>query len=700
MSATATMSGSFLKIDTISGSEVLLKGSDTCLRFETLSPVLGGVECGNLDFRKSSIAPATVGGVKGEVEGYRSLHPGIEVVREIFRAGDDSFVAIRMGVKNRGGDAFNLGAMIPLCARGIKNVWVNDAAYKDWCVYRMSRQKNDIPGVYRPGVNDNDMVEARVDGAEIKAGMGVSDKDAAAAVKPGAIKSEPGVCIMDDRNPEGQGLFIASLCQSEHLSRVVISGNDEAVDLEKLMVLCELDGVELAPGAERYCHWIIIAETADVREMVARHGVMIGTEMGFEKPNRPAPAVYCSWYFYGSGFTEDDLAENLADLARRPIPFDALLIDHGWMDNFGTWNSNSLFPSGMAEAAGKIRAAGYTPGIWTCPFVLTPDSPILEKYPMLVARDAEGKPVIFPHSEGEKWILDPTVPEAEEYLTEMFTRFKSWGFLCHKLDFLRAVINAPSIQFHDRTMTRAQAYRRGMGIIKNAVGEEGYVLACGGLFEGTIGVADGIRIGSDVKGRWKEPAGAKTHYSSLGYLVRIKQNLYRNYMNDFWHTDPDALQLRRRKGPFRGQLEFEHLADGSLTDDEAFTCVVSQYLGGGLVCFSERMVELDDDRLALLRHVIPATGKPAKILDYKKKVCPETFITTVTAEADGLGMWYNLTLCNWADEKVKRSVNLSAIPESAGKKFALFEFATQKFLGLMDGEGTVEINVPAHGSRV
>lgn len=692
-----------LKLELGERGELTVSGTAFTLQAKVLPPRFKGeVKNGtrSLSFDLSKQQTTDVAGLKGNTDTYRCKTEKYTLELDLFYSNDCKFDAIRLRLINTGDKTFNLASLYPLDASEKNSLIVGGTTRENWRVLRMSRHKNDVPGIFRPGVEDIDFEQAGIDGAEIKAGRGVSAEAAAKAANSSSIKSEPLVSIKNDQDEKLPAFCVAVLGQTEHLSNIFMSPGIDENQPEYFSVEYEFDGIQIKPGESRLTHWTIFAANDSEQEILDWHTGLLEKINGCTRPNPNPPSIYCSWYFYGYDFTQADLDENLAELRKRPIPIDYFLIDHGWMDNFGTWNANSRFPDGMEKAAEKINNAGYIPGIWTCPFVLLPESPILEKWPDLVAVNEDDEPCVFLHSAGDKYVLDPTSPHAEEYLTEMYKRFESWGYHCHKLDFLRAIINCMDIRFHDRSVTRAQAYRIGLSIIRRAIGPDSYLLACGGLFEGSIGWADGLRIGSDVKGRWSEDSANRVKAARNGQLVRIKQNIFRNHTNRFWHTDPDALQLRRRKGPFRGNVAFEHLADGSFSDDEAFTCVVNQYLGGGMICFSERMVEFDDDRLALLRHLIPAASFPAKIIDWGTRVCPTRFLTKVTPRAEELDAWHTLTVCNWEDAESKEEISLECLNITQYTKLAVFEFATQSFLGVFQSNDKLSVSVPAHGSRV
>ncbi|MEX0775104.1 MAG: glycoside hydrolase family 36 protein [Phycisphaeraceae bacterium] len=760
----------------------IITGDQLDIKATTPAPVIQGQSLPQPQFTTLGAAPGALAGLAGTLITQTAQLDSILLLRKWFQSDDGQVLGLRLKLSNTGPEPLTLHSLPLLQADGPKSVLVGGLSLEDWQILRMSRHKNDVPGMFRLGdqaPHDVDLKHARIDGAEFRAGMGVPSSAALAGGSlPGAshvvvcanlhprkhttIVAEPCICISprkprNPRKPQNSQnaqqaqrsslpstgtrniLFLGMLGQTEHLSRIILRASDEPVQLDRLSVEAEFDDVILPPGQSRHTHWLIVTTGTHEQALLESFADMLAAEMGLETgdqnakcevrstkseyevrstkcevrsqkssvtrnptfeirhPKFPPPTIFCSWYFYGRDFTQADLHENMATLRDKPIPFDAFVIDNGWMDNFGEWNHHAeRFSQGMPAAAEAIRAAGRVPGIWTCPFVLSPESEVVRRHPRLVLRDADGKPCTFPYKEPEyavdMYVLDTTAPEAEAYLREVYRRLESWDFHYHKLDFLRSIIVPLRPRFHDRTATRAQAYRRGLAIIRDAIGPDSYLLVCGGLFEGSAGLADGVRVGSDVKGRWYEPDG------SISYLTRIKQNVFRSYTNRLWHTDPDALQIRRRCGPFRGQSGYAHLSDGSLNDDEAFTCVVNQYIGGGLVCLTERVAELSDDRRRLFRHVIPPITPPAKILDIDRPTCPTLFLTQVTPRWADLAPWWTLAVCNWEDTAVMREVELPAL--DTHEPLAVFELATQQWLGVHRCGQALRIEVPAHGTRV
>jgi hypothetical protein len=451
----------------------------------------------------------------------------------------------------------------------------------------------------------------------------------------------------------------------------------------------------LKPGAEFSTHELTVRSGESLRELLDWHVEAVAALYQVPAPPAKKPVVFCSWYFYGKDIRQEDVVENLEALRRKPVPFDVFQIDHGWMDIFGDWRANASFPGGLDLLAGMIRDAGYTPGIWTAPFVLHPDSQTLRQHPDLILKNSSGSPCIFKCEAGDCHVLDPYSPNAEAYLNELFQRLKSSGFLYHKLDFVRAVILNHDVRYADPTKNRAQAYRHGVSMIRRALGDDAYFEICGGLYEGSAGLADAVRSGCDVRGHWEN-----NPTRIYGYQVRIKQNIFRNHYNRLWHSDPDALQLRRRTTPFRGNEKGRHLAMGTFTDEEAFSTVVNQFLGGGLVCMAERLADLDDDRRQLYRLAVPQYAPPAIPLEPElAQACPERFLTNFNRPENGLGPWQILTLANWGDQAKVHELRLDTLGKTAART-AIFEFREQLFLGVFTAAATLKITVPAHGCRV
>ena len=328
--------------------------------------------------------------------------------------------------------------------------------------------------------------------------------------------------------------------------------------------------------------------------------------------------MWCSWYYCGPHYSEVDFHDDLAYLAGDRLPFEVVLIDESWDMPGGDWQGNDRWPSGMRDAAERIRALGYRPGIWTCPYLAKAESNLAVERPEWLLRLRDGSLVIFPMN-GPNYVLDPTIPGVCDWIEALYRRLtEDWAIPYHKLDFMRAVFMHRDAAFYDRSATRLEAYRRGLEAVRRGIGPDAYLSVCGGHFGGSLGLADSQRSGSDVTAMWDNPPA----------LPKLKQNILRTWMSRLWHTDPDAMMVRRRSEPL-DVPSHARLSLGLFTDDEARTIAVNQYVGGGLVCFTEKFGELDADRKALYRHVVPSVNAPSRALDYFAPRCPSVLRTFV-----------------------------------------------------------------------
>ncbi len=559
---------------------------------------------------------------------------------------------------------------------------------------KQARQKNDIPGSFNLAVNDSNLKDASFMSMNTEAGAGINFNEQASESCCPDIYSEPFLYVKNNREKNASGLLIGAFGQKKQLCDVVVKSDHSRKKFERFDVIVNFDGILLNPNSVVESEWILFIQDDNCWSAMDIYYGSLAEYYKVPLPPGPEPSIYCSWYFYGSSLTEEDLDENLEFLKMNPVPFDVFLLDLGWFNDMGLWEPNNKWPSGMAAAADKIKKAGYKPGIWTSPFVVMADSPIIQDHPELVAKDLNGDPVKFGFRDAPAYAIDPTCSFAEEYLTNLFTKLKNWGYNYHKLDFLRSVEQDDSIRFYDKTATRAQAYVRGMSIINNSVGNDGYIIACGGLFEASAGLVHAVRSGSDVRGEWYDQGVNKS-----SYVNRIKQNVFRNPHNRLWHTDPDALMIRVNDQPWKNSLaHHHHLSAGSLTDEEAFTTVVNQFLGDGIVCFSERLKSVQPERLGLLRHVIPTVNSKTIPHDVNNTKCPSVFLTRVKPSCTSFNNSLLLTVCNWHDKERNIQINLSEI--DVYDKQAVFEFKEQKFYGVKSRKEIISIKIPLHGARV
>ena len=462
-------------------------------------------------------------------------------------------------------------------------------------VYRSGRQKNDMPSVFTLGVRDDAMEDAM---------GGLTESGANRAVSEAAdyIRSDHLTVLGQD----GNYVMLTFETGKEQLFETMIDVNPNGEFLK--LTSRVLFNVRFRPQETRQTEVFRIERVQDAAKGIEAFAKRKAARYGAR--NSRQPSVFCTWYYYGLTVTYDDVHVNIEKCRERKLPFDVFQIDEGWSVDLGIWDANEKFPCGMKAVADEIRSAGMLPGIWTSPFIGSLNAPVWEAHPEWALKDREGNRLLFPMNGTVYYIFDVSIPATWDYFEEMYRKLTfDWGYVYHKLDFTRAPAVAENAAFFDDTMTVAVSYRKAVEAIRRGMGEEAFFLMCGGLYDPLIGIVDGQRSGSDVLSIWGE--GLRNGLNGKNCPFTIKQNILRWYMNEWWVTDPDALMVRRNEKEERGL----NLTLGLLTDDEVKTSTVNQLIGGGLVCSTEPLDRIDDERLYVLRHVMPTVHQKVTPVD-------------------------------------------------------------------------------------
>lgn len=299
------------------------------------------------------------------------------------------------------------------------------------------------------------------------------------------------------------------------------------------------------------------------------------------------PSGLCTWYYYYQDINEDEvernarwIAENLKDYGARIVQ-----IDDGWQKETKEGRHGSrdwtdvdkAFSGGMARLAASIKSLGLTPGIWLAPHGQSNEE---------VVRNAPGVFLFKPDgtSASESWegkfLVDPSTPETQAYLKDLFRTLCDWGYEYFKIDGQPVVVNEyrRTGQFMKNPGDPEELYRATLASIREAIGPDRYLLGCWGTpYEG-VGFMNGSRTGGDVVGGWSGFLGA-LRATMRGYFTH----------NVVWYADPDVLLVRP-----------------PLTLEQARVWATLQGLTGQALLSSDRLMDLSEDRVEILRRVFPA----------------------------------------------------------------------------------------------
>jgi alpha-galactosidase len=496
----------------------------------------------------------------------------------------------------------------------------------------------------------------------------------------GEISSDDVAVLFDPVS--GHSMLAGAVTARDFLTQTLVDA-----PARSLRVRCLADGVPLAPGETAWSECVTVDVVGGPIEQLARYGGALGRLMHARVPAQ-TPAGWCSWYYFYTQVTEDDVLRNLRFLERhrRELPVQTVQIDDGYQADIGDWLTvNEKFPHGMAWLASEIRSAGYTPGIWLAPLLLAETSRTYAEHPGWIIRDGHGAPVITMQNwQRNSFGLDGSHPEARAWLRDLFREVcEGWGYDYVKIDFLFA--GAVAGRRHDPTATRARAYRAAREAIREAVGPDRFILGCGALMAPSVGVFDGNRIGPDVAPFWRNLTHeerqrprprARRPDDDLSAETAIRNTLNRWWMHGrLWANDPDCLLVRTDRT--------------KLTRDETRTLASAIGLTGGMMLSSDDLASVPADGIEIASMLLPPLPRSAVPADLMERDMPER----LNVELDGAGPAHIIGLFNFEDEA--RDV---AAPLPPGRWHAV-ELWDQRPVGTLEGQVAFALVAP-HACRV
>jgi hypothetical protein len=268
------------------------------------------------------------------------------------------------------------------------------------------------------------------------------------------------------------------------------------------------------PAGERLCgeQWLVRLD-ADPLQALAAYGAALPGRR--RRHPVAAPAGWNSWYEMWSRVRQSDVVadlapgagtgpcdgtaadnsalveEILAPLVQRHAGPLHLVVDDGWQRGIGDWQVNDKFPAGIRGMAEALRRRGQRLGLWLAPFLVSPRSPLARQHPDWLVADVRCEHPGL----GTNHILDTTHPAAAEHLAGLIREIVAAGVQFLKIDFLFA--GAYEGRRH-QPVTGMQAYQRGLALVREAAGEEVFVLAVGAPSVPSFAHVDGWRIGNDI----------------------------------------------------------------------------------------------------------------------------------------------------------------------------------------------------------
>jgi len=476
------------------------------------------------------------------------------------------------------------------------------------------------------------------------------------------------------RRSGARGLLLGFVTAADQLAQLRLAANIETFN--RLEAVCYADGITLGPGESLRSETLSIAAGDDPLILLEEYADRLGHLMEARSP-KEVPTGWCSWYYFFGENGEGEILENLAELDREGLPLDYVLIDDGYQKAIGDWLTldQDKFTD-MINVVETIHEEGRRAGIWLAPFGLDAQSTAYQEHPDWVVRDDNGKPVLaWQHFGQDIYALDLTHPDVAPWLADTFRTIRQeWGIELFKIDFIFAA--SASGRRHDPNVTRAQALRRGLEIIREAIGEEAFLLGCGAPQMPCVGMVDGMRVGPDVAGNW-HPFWPDLSMPSAENALRNGITRYFTH-GRLWVNDPDCVLVRDR----------DDQSDLVLSEMRSLVGIIA--LSGGMTLSSDNLPSLRKGRFKYLKQMLPPTGMSARPLDLFDNEMPQCLALHVRRP---WGEWLVVGAINWEDRILATDVDLDALGLPAGQ-YHVFNYWPRRYMGVAENVITLDRHLP------
>jgi hypothetical protein len=380
------------------------------------------------------------------------------------------------------------------------------------------------------------------------------------------------------------------------------------------------------------------------------------------------PSGWCTWYYYYQHITESEVKQNAQWIADNLKDYGAqyVQIDDGWQGTGRGSNRDwsivsSQFPNGMDKLAAEIKRLGLTPGIWLAPHGQSNET-VVKSNPGVFLLKPDGTSASETW-EG-KWLLDPSNPASLKYMKDLFSKLSGWGYDYFKIDGQPIVVNeyrTKKAAMKNPSDDGNGLYRTTLDTIREAIGPDKYLLGCWGIPVEGMGIMNGSRTGGDIVLGWEG-----------GFMTAVRATMQHYYQHNVaWYADPDVMVLR-----------------SPLTVDQARAWATLQGLTGQAMLASDRLMDLSEERVEMMRRVYPAVDiRPLDLFpsDKNKRIW-DLKVNHLDRKYDVLGLF------NYTEGKPERiNLNWKELGLSDNVPMHVFDFWNKEYLGAWENGMSVDL---------
>ena len=312
----------------------------------------------------------------------------------------------------------------------------------------------------------------------------------------------------------------------------------------------------------------------------------------------------------------------------------------------------------MAATSEYVREIGLTFGLWLAPLLLDDQSEYYESLKHLSMPDITLGEHYHPFNLGD--------PAYHDHLRKTFRRMvDEFGATYFKLDFLAAAVRyfngkGSFVKFPDGYCIEVQ--RKALQVIRETVGDDVFLLACGAQTLLGAGIFNGARMSCDII--WGKNKAHPTYWQIMQNCLHTVGWRY-FYHRKVYVGDPDGLVLR----------DWDRGDGFNCTWSEAELWTVAIAMSGGSVLSNDELEKLSDARRALYTSCLPPLDIPCRPVDCFERPVPTAYILEVDENTKLLALYH------FGDTMTDLDFDLDRV----GMKGALVaDCLTRTFLGFKD----------------
>ena len=476
---------------------------------------------------------------------------------------DSEHYLTRLKITNTSGTMLKLLAGYHIMTDDFK---IYDRPSNDWMVFNGSRQLNDIPATCILGERDNSFVQC----ADRLIDEGVFVKD----------------CSYGDCVLYGDGITVIKSGKT-YVSLEILTSENQLTDIS-ISMDCNGDIKAIRLGGEfnclmedgdiKYTDWVRISTSGNFVRLLEEYSNDKKAMNDAKSEFNPKPSAYR----LNNDFSMENIHEKLAFLSSLKAPFKYIVVGYNWQSAIGDWEEkDGVNIRGIAD---YINDRGYKAGIWTSPFIADKNSELFETQSNWVLRHADGSVCTYKFGEKEYAVMDVSSGEYLEWLSMTYQRLSAFGYYMHNVDHTMAFVIQKDVVLLDPTMTIAEAYIKALKVIKEAIGQDGYLYVTNGFVPPLVSVADSVQISSSIP-------DLKRKYDTNIIPRIVNQVAMRGYMSKWWHNCCAPVIDREFTKKF--------------TPAEMKTLLVCEYMTGGVGMAEDLSA---NDELKFLKLVMPSVS--------------------------------------------------------------------------------------------